>query len=248
MCGAFVYVQLEEYPYRLAAGLRWRAVVGELIDRRPDLRSRFNIRPSQDVVVVINKSGAPVAKPMRWGLIPNWSKTEKISQNTFNARDDRVTESTIWRYPLERKRGIVPANGFFEWKKADGAKQPMYITPKEGGIFQFAALYDSWVNKHGETIDSCAIVTTSSNAFMSSIHDRMPVILDNQSLPIWLEPAITEPDRLQSMLIPASEDLLRAHPVSTAVNSYKNDSLNLITPISIAEPRCSDGQLRLFDQ
>ena len=93
MCGAFVYVQLEEYPYRLAAGLRWRAVVGELIDRRPDLRSRFNIRPSQDVVVVINKSGAPVAKPLRWGLIPNWSKTEKISRNTFNARDDRVTES-----------------------------------------------------------------------------------------------------------------------------------------------------------
>jgi len=83
---------------------------------------------------------------------------------------------------------------------------------------------------------------------MSSIHDRMPVILDNQSLPIWLEPAITEPDRLQSMLIPASEDLLRAHPVSTAVNSYKNDSPNLIIPISIAEPRCTDGQLRLFDQ
>ena len=248
MCGAFVYVHPEEFPYRLAAGLRWRVVVSDLIDQRPDLRSRFNIRPTQDVVVVFNESGGLVAKPMRWGLIPSWSKNEKMSRNTFNARDDRVAESAIWRHPLERKRGIVLANGFFEWKKAGDIKQAMYITLKEGEVFQFAALYDSWINKRGENIDSCAIVTTSSNVLMSSIHDRMPVILDSQSLPVWLEPAITEPDRLQSLLIPASEELLRAHPVSAEVNSYKNDSPNLITPISIEKCQCSDRQLHMFDQ
>ena len=248
MCGAFVYVHLEEYPYRLAAGFDWRAVVSDLIGQRPDLRSRFNIRPTQDVMVVFNESGRLEAKSMRWGLIPSWSKNEKMYRNTFNARDDRVAGSAIWRYSLGRKRGIVLANGFFEWKKTGGFKQPMYITPKEDEIFQFAALYDSWINKRGEKIDSCAIVTTPSNAFMSSIHDRMPMILDSQSLSIWLEPTITEPDRLGSLLIPASEDLLRAYPVSTEVNSHKNDSPNVITPISIAESQRSDGQLHLFDQ
>ena len=248
MCGAFVYVHPEDHPDRLEAGFNWRAVVSNLIDQRPDLRSRFNIRPTQDVVVVFNESGQLVAKPMRWGFIPNWSKNEKMSRNTFNARDDRVAESATWRYSLGRKRGIVLANGFFEWKKTGGFKQPMYITPKEEEIFQFAALYDSWINTRGEKIDSCAIVTTPSNAFMSSIHDRMPMILDSQSLPIWLESKITDLDRLRSLLIPASEDLLRAYPVSTEVNSHKNDSPNVITPISIAESQRSDGQLHLFDQ
>ena len=247
MCGAFGYVHPEDHPDRLEAGFNWRAVVSNLIDQRPDLRSRFNIRPTQDVVVVFNESGQFAAKSMRWGFIPNWSKNEKMSRNTFNARDDRVAESATWRYSLGRKRGIVLANGFFEWKKTGGFKQPMYITPKEGEIFQFAALYDSWINTRGEKIDSCAIVTTPSNAFMSSIHDRMPMILDSQSLPIWLEPTITDPDRLRSLLIPVSENLLRAHPVSAEVNSYKHDSPSVITPISIAKSQYADGQLHLFD-
>ena len=237
----------EDHPDRLEAGFNWRAVVSNLIDQRPDLRSRFNIRPTQDVVVVFNESGQLAAKSMRWGFIPNWSKNEKMSRNTFNARDDRVAESATWRYSLGRKRGIVLANGFFEWKKTGGFKQPMYITPKEGEIFQFAALYDSWINTRGEKIDSCAIVTTPSNAFMSSIHDRMPMILDSQSLPIWLEPTITGPDRLRSLLIPVSENLLRAHPVSAEVNSYKHDSPSVIAPISIAKSQYADGQLHLFD-
>ena len=238
----------EDHPDRLEVGFNWRAVVSNLIDQRPDLRSRFNIRPTQDVVVVINESGQLVAKPMRWGFIPNWSKNEKMSRNTFNARDDRVAESATWRYSLGRKRGIVLANGFFEWKKTGGFKQPMYITPNKDEIFQFAALYDSWINTRGEKIDSCEIVTTPSNAFMSLIHDRMPMILDSQSLSIWLEPTITDPDRLRSLLIPVSENLLRAHPVSNEVNSYKNDSPNVITPISIAKSQRTDGQLHLFDQ
>ena len=248
MCGAFVYGHPEDHPDRLEVGFNWRAVVSNLIDQRPDLRSRFNIRPTQDVVVVFNESGQFAAKSMRWGFIPNWSKNEKMSRNTFNARDDRVAESATWRYSLGRKRGIVLANGFFEWKKTGGFKQPMYITPKEGEIFQFAALYDSWINTRGEKIDSCAIVTTPSNAFMSSIHDRMPMILDSQSLPIWLEPTITDPDRLRSLLIPVSENLLRAHPVSAEVNSYKHDSPSVIAPISIAKSQRPDGQLHLFDQ
>ena len=107
-----------------------RAVVGDLIDRRPDLGSRFNIRPSQDVVTIVSEDGRLIAKPMRWGLIPNWAKPEKLPRSTFNARDDRLADSGMWRGPFKRSRGVVPANGFFESKKPDGSKQPMYITPR----------------------------------------------------------------------------------------------------------------------
>lgn len=135
MCGAFVYVHPEEYSCRLADGFRWRAVVSDLIDQRPDLHSRFNIRPTQDVVVVFNESGGPVAKPMRWGLIPSWSKNEKMSRITFNARDDRVAESAIWKYPLERKRGIVLRMDFLSGKKPVILNRRCTLRPKKARFF-----------------------------------------------------------------------------------------------------------------
>jgi putative SOS response-associated peptidase YedK len=247
MCGAFVYVYVGGVRYQIVGSGVERAGIGELIARRPDLGSRFNIRPTQEVVVIVNEDGRPVAKPMRWGLIPSWAKADKIPRSTFNARDDRLASSGMWREPFKRRRGVVPANGFFEWKKADGTKQPMYITPKEGDGLQFAAVYDSWINEHGETVDSCAIVTTSANDFMSSIHDRMPAILDEETVALWLDAATTDADNLQPVLMPASNDLLQAHPVSTRVNSYKNGDSSLINELSLDEPQSSGGQLGLFD-
>ena len=223
------------------------AGVGDLIARRPDLRSRFNIRPTQDVVTIISEDGRFVAKPMRWGLIPNWVKSEKIPQSTFNARDDRLAESGMWRGLFKRKRGVVPANGFYEWNKSGGSKQPIFISPKEGETLQFATVYDSWINEHGETIDSCAIVTTVANDFMSTIHDRMPAILDEETVAVWLDPLTTETENLQSILMPASNDRLKAIPVSTRVNSYKNDDPRLIEEITIDEPAGDQRQLGLFD-
>jgi putative SOS response-associated peptidase YedK len=248
MCGAFVYVYVGGVRYQLMGSGVERAGVGDLIARRPDLATRFNIRPTQDIVVVVNDDGQPVAKPMRWGLIPSWAKADRLPRSTFNARDDRLAESGMWWGPFKRSRGVVPANGFFEWKKTDGSKQPMYITPKDGEVFRFAALYDTWVNEHGEKIESCAIITTSANEFMSSIHDRMPAILDEETVALWLDPATTEVDNLQPILIPAPNDSLQAIPVSTRVNSYKNDDANLINEVSIDESELSDGQLGLFDE
>jgi len=247
MCGAFVYVYVGGVRYQLMGSGVERAGIADLIARRPDLGSRFNIRPTQDVVTIVTEDGRPVAKPMRWGLIPSWAKADKLPRSTFNARSDRLAESGMWRNPFKRTRGVVPANGFFEWKKTDGSKQPMYITPKEGESLQFAAVYDSWINEHGETIDSCAIVTTAANDFMSSIHDRMPAILDEETAALWLDPATTETDNLQQILMPASNDLLQAHTVSTRVNSYKNDDASLIDMTDDHEPEASPGQLGLFD-
>jgi len=247
MCGAFVYVYVGGVRYQsMGSGLE-RAGIGDLIARRPDLGSRFNIRPTQEVVTIVSEDGRPVARPMRWGLIPNWTKADKIPRSTFNAREDRLDSSGMWRGPFKRSRGVVPANGFYEWKKTDGSKQPMYITPKDGEVFQFAAVYDSWINEHGETIESCAIVTTAANEFMSSIHDRMPAILDVETVALWLDPATTESDSLRSILVPAPSELFKAHPVSTRVNSYKNDEENLIREVSITDPQPDGGQLGLFD-
>ncbi len=247
MCGAFVYVYVGGARYQLMVSGVERAGIGELIARRPDLGSRYNIRPTQDVVMIVNEDGRPVARPMRWGLIPSWAKADKLPRSTFNARDDRLASSGMWRGPFKRSRGIIPANGFFEWKKTDGSKQPIYITPKEGEAFHFAALYDSWINEHGETIESCAIITTAANDFMSSIHDRMPAILDEETVALWLDPATTEADNLQPVLGPAANEILQSHPVSTRVNSYKNDDSSLIVEVVNSEPESGGGQLGLFD-
>jgi putative SOS response-associated peptidase YedK len=247
MCGAFVYVYVGGVRYQLMGSGVERAGTGELIGRRPDLGSRFNIRPTQDVVVIVNEDGRPVARPMRWGLIPSWAKLSDTPLSTFNARQDRLASSAMWRGPFTRSRGVVPASGFYEWKKTDGSKQPMYVTPKSDDIFRFAAVYDFWINEHGETVESCAIVTTEANEFMSSIHDRMPVILDEESIALWLDPAASQPDSLQPVLIPFSNDQLQAHPVSTRVNSYKNDDPSLISEVPVSYPAEGDGQLGLFD-
>lgn len=248
MCGAFVYVYVGGVRYQLMGSGVERAGIGDLIARRPDLGSRFNIRPTQDVVTIVNEDGRPVAKPMRWGMIPSWAKPGELPRSTFNARDDRLAESGMWREPFKRSRGVVPADGFFEWNKTDGSKQPTYITPKSEQPLHFAAVYDSWINEHGETVNSCAIVTTSANDFMSSIHDRMPAILDEETLPLWLDPITSDPATLRQVLMPAPNDLLQAIPVSTRVNSYKNDDAGLIDEISLDNPAASEGQLGLFDQ
>jgi putative SOS response-associated peptidase YedK len=123
----------------------------------------------------------------------------------------------------------------------------MYITPKDGEILSFAAVYDSWINEHGETVDSCAIVTTAANDFMSSIHDRMPAILDEETIALWLDPATTDSTSLQPILMPASNDILQAIPVSKRVNSYKNDDKELLREFLDDEPTEANGQLGLFD-
>ena len=244
MCGVFVYVYVGGVRYQLMGGGIERAGIGELIARRPDLGTRYNVRPTQDVVVVVNEDGRPVARAMRWGLIPSWAKPDRQPRNTFNARDDRLASSGMWRGPFKRSRGVVPATGFFEWKRTDGTKQPMYITPREDQEFMFAAVYDSWINEHGETVDSCAIVTTAPNDFMSEIHDRMPAILDEETVALWLDPATTKAESLQPVLVPAPNDRLEAQLVSTRVNSYKNDDADLIVEVSPTTPALQPGQLR----
>lgn len=234
MCGAFVYIHSKGSRYQsIESGVRSLGV-DELIVRKPHLGLRYNIRPTQDVVAIVSSGGGPIAMSMRWGLIPSWAKSRKLPVNTFNARDDRLSTSWMWRKPFEQSRGIVLASGFFEWTSTYGSKQPMYITRKDNQKFEFAALCDFWINDWGQTVESCAIITTASNEFMSAIHHRMPAILTEETAALWLDPATTKADSLQPILMQSSSDLLKVHPVSTAVNSYLNDDSSLIDDISLA--------------
>jgi putative SOS response-associated peptidase YedK len=231
MCGAFAYVYVGEVRYQLMGSGIERTGLEEVIARRSDLAARYNIRPTQDLVAIVNEDGRPVARPMRWGLIPSWAKADKLPRSTFNARSDKLASSGMWRRPFSSTRAVVPASGFYEWKTENGEKKPQYIKPKSGEIFRFAAIYDHWINEHGETVESCAIVTTEANGFMSDIHDRMPAILDEETIALWLDPQSSNPDTLSSILLPAEDDLLEAHEVSTRVNGYRNDESSLIEPI-----------------
>ena len=246
MCGAFVYIHSKGSRYQpMESGIGFSGV-DELIGRKPHLGLRYNIRPSQDVVAIVSTGGGPIAMSMRWGLIPSWAKSRNLPVNTFNARDDRLTTSRMWRKPFEQSRAIVLASGFFEWASSDGTKRPMYITRQDDRKFAFAALCDFWTNGQGQTVESCAIITTAANEFMSDIHHRMPAILSDETAALWLDPATTKADSLQPILMPSPSDLLKVHPVSTAVNSYLNDDSSLIDDISVVGHQ-SDVNLKQLD-
>ena len=214
--------------------LSWREIV-ELyeitnLDFRPNLAARYNVAPSQDVPIV--KAGRELAV-VRWGLIPSWSKDEKIAYRTINARAETVAEKPAFRASFKARRCLVPATGFYEWQvREKGRKQPYYIYGREGRPLTFAGLWESWKGPDG-VIESCSIIVTDANKFMKPMHHRMPVILDPAAFDAWLDPARDGRDLLR----PCPDDWLEAYPVSTHVNKPANDDEKCIEPVS------SDKQL-----
>jgi len=199
---------------------------------------RYNIAPTQQAPVVrrLESDARPRLEMMRWGLIPRWAKDDKIGDRMINARSETVAEKPSFKVPLRRQRCLVPATGFYEWKAvgktAQGkpAKQPYHIHRGDGALFAFAGLWDRWCDPDGETIESYTILTTEPNKLMSTLHNRMPVILGPSDYPLWLDPLVQEPERLIPLLAPAPEELA-AHPVSKYVNSPRNDSPDCLAPM-----------------
>ena len=164
---------------------------------------RFNVAPTQTIQTVTNEDGTRRLEQMRWGLIPAWAKSANQIRSSFNARDDKVTTSGLWKRPLQRSRCLIPANGFYEWTGPRGDRRPQLIRLNGGALFGFAGIFDTWRNREtDEVVRSCAIITTSPNEIMEPIHDRMPVILDGEAEALWLDPATEDPDRLVSLLRP----------------------------------------------
>jgi len=192
---------------------------------------RYNIAPTQMVLVLRNDPGNNrQLSYMKWGLIPHWAKEASIGNHMINARSETVDEKPSFRSALKHRRCIVPASGFYEWQKVGTKKQPYYITLKDGSPMMFAGLWDRWVSPDGIVVESCTILTTSSNELVSPLHDRMPVILSRDVIDRWLDSRVTDPAELKSLLKPYQSDSMSLYLVSNMVNSPKNDDPGCIEP------------------
>ncbi|MGC1376361.1 MAG: SOS response-associated peptidase [Anaerolineales bacterium] len=203
-------------------------------------RPRFNIAPSQPVLVLPNDGTPTLAGGARgnradyflWGLIPSWSKDPTMGARLINARAETLGEKPSFRGSYKYHRCLVFADGFYEWKPEPGtkAKTPHFIRLTSGLPFAFAGLWDEWHSPDGSQIKSCTIITTAPNELMSKLHDRMPVILPPDAFAQWLDPAPRPPSALQNLLVPYPSAAMTAYPVSTLVNSPANDRAECVVP------------------
>ncbi|XID92413.1 SOS response-associated peptidase [Paenibacillaceae bacterium WGS1546] len=196
---------------------------------------RYNVAPMQNVMAVVHDGKKNRLGELRWGLVPSWASDDKIGSKMINARAETLLEKASFKSLVRRKRAVIPADGFYEWKKNGDRKQPMRITLKDGGIFSMAALYDTWMAPDGRKIGTCTIITTTPNELMAGIHDRMPVILRREDEAEWLERGSEDAGRLMALLRPYPAEAMRAYPVSPIVGNVKNDSAE-----------CIEEQLTLF--
>ena len=196
------------------------------IDDRPNLRPRYNIAPTQDVLAIrLDSAGKQEAVELRWGLIPFWAKEEKIAYSTINARAETVAAKPAFREAFKKRRCLIAADGYYEWKAEDGAKQPYRITLNPEQPFSFAGLWECW-ERPEKVVESCTIIVTNANDLTRDIHDRMPVILDPADYDRWLSGAAGE-----ELLKPYPSEKMARYPVSRAVGSVKNTGPELIEPL-----------------
>lgn len=201
-----------------------------LTDSRPNLQPRYNIAPTQMAPVVrLRADGAREIALLRWGLLPSWAKDEKIGHNTINAKAEVVASKPAFRSAFRHRRCIVPASGFFGWQKVGKSKQPYHFHHADDSPLSLAGLWERWT-KGAEPIESFTIIVGEANPLMQPIHDRMPSILRGDNIDAWLDPATLTEDAA-ALLQPYSAEQLVATPVSTRVNSVKNDDPECIAPL-----------------
>ena len=194
---------------------------------------RFNIAPSQSVAVIRNDPNGDkrALATLRWGLIPSWAKDLRTGHHSINARAETLVHKPSFQQALKSRRCLVPADGFYEWKKSGKSKQPYFIQLADGRPFVFAGLWECWT-KSLPAVESCTIITTTANALLFDIHDRMPAILPEAAAMRWLDRNVEDTDVLTSLLVPYPVDAMVAYPVSTLVNSPRHDSADCIRPIA----------------
>ena len=188
-----------------------------------DLQPRYNIAPTQAIAVVRNGVPSSELTLLRWGLVPSWSKDPSSGPLLINARSETVATKPAFRQAFRQRRCLIPADGFYEWRRVGRTKQPLHFSRHDGGLLAFAGLWECWHAADGSALESCTILTTQANTLVQPVHERMPVILDPRDYAIWLAPTRTQPTDLQQLLVPSPDDLLRVVPVSSYVNSPKHD-------------------------
>ena len=229
--------------YRLS---RRKQLVEEYFDTTPweeDWNPRFNIAPTQPVPVIRQRPKEAVRQlsAMKWGLIPHWAKDPSIATSTINAKSETAATKPAFRDPLRFRRCLIPADGFYEWKRTVKAKQPFCFEIKDGELFAFAGLWDGWKDASGNWIKTCSILTTTPNVLIATVHDRMPVILDPESYDLWLDPGMQNVAAISELLKPYDASRMQLYPVSSRVNHVTNDDEECSRRVEITE-----AQNRLF--
>jgi len=221
MCGRFTLVA-EKRILDMLFGLELRL----------DLQPRFNIAPSQDILAVRRSAGENEKEfvHLRWGLVPFWAKDSSIGSRMINARAETAPGKPSFRDAFKKRRLLIPASGFYEWKKEQDGKQPYYVCREDGDPFAFAGLWERW-DKGDKPLETCTILTTEPNSLLAPIHNRMPVIVSPQNFNWWLDPQ-TDSAGLNALLQPYPPGELTMYPVSRQVNKPSNDNPDLIKPLS----------------
>lgn len=226
MCGRFT---LHVSPEQIAAQFD--------VPEPEQLADRYNIAPTQPVGIVrLNQpANAREWALVHWGLIPSWAKDPNMGARMINARGETLAEKPAFRAALKRRRCLVPADGFYEWKRTGSSKQPYYIRLRNQEPFAFAGLWEVWTSPDGSEIHSCTVITTEPNELMANLHNRMPVILAREDYEQWLgsgkDADAREIEQLRHLIRPFDAALMEAYPVSTKVNSPMNEGAGLIAPL-----------------
>jgi putative SOS response-associated peptidase YedK len=201
-----------------------------------DWSPRYNIAPTQSVPVIRHNPKEPGLELslLHWGLIPSWASDSSRAASMINARAETVTTKPAFRDSLRSRRCLIPADGFYEWKRTGKNKQPYCFEVVDGELFAFAGLWDSWKDPEGNRVETCSILTTTPNAVTAVVHDRMPVILDPASYDLWLDPGMGDVTAVSELLKPYDARLMRCHSVSTRINHVANDDETCSVPVGLA--------------
>jgi putative SOS response-associated peptidase YedK len=223
MCGRYVIISTPEAI---------RALFGYV--ERPNFPPRYNVAPTQPIPIVRLADGKRSFALMRWGLLPSWVKDPKTFALLINARGESVLDKPAFRAAMRRRRCLIPTDGFYEWQ-AGSPKRSYFVRARRGPDgtappLAFAGVWETWTGPNGQEIDTAAIVTTRANRTLSAVHERMPVFVPPEAFDLWLDCAKVEANVAAALIAPASESLLEAYEVSTAVNRVANDSEALIAP------------------
>jgi putative SOS response-associated peptidase YedK len=192
-----------------------------------DIQARFNIAPTEQVLVVPNRPHRSIQR-FRWGLVPYWAKDVKIGVKHLNARAESLASRHPFEGPLRRRRCAILADGFYEWAKTPTGKAPYFVQLRGGKPFTFAGLWDRWKSPDGESLFSCTIITVPPNELLRSIHDRMPALLSHEAREAWLSPDERTPEELTPLLRPYPAEEMELWAVSRRVNTVANDDPSLV--------------------
>jgi putative SOS response-associated peptidase YedK len=249
MCGRFTVTAAPEVL---------RALFG--YPEMPNFPPRYNVAPTQPIAIVRLVNGQRHFALVRWGLLPSWVKDPKAFALLINARGETVTDKPAYKAAMKRRRCLIPADGFYEWKARGAHKQPYFIRAKSGAPLALAGLWETWIGPNGEELETAVIVTTTANRTLSTIHDRMPVIIAPEQFDLWLDNRSEDTEAAAALIRPAPDDLLDVIAVSAGVNRVANDNPTLIErvdeiaaepkpvpkPKRPAPPKKADGQGVLF--